>query len=77
MKNWKTTLAGFAAGFLTLFGPQLGAALSGGPHVPLTGANIGIAAALVALGILSKDASNTVVPDHTHDSTGNIIEQGK
>jgi hypothetical protein len=55
MKNWKTTLFGVIGGLATLFGPHL----SGAPGPAVTTGNVVTAAALILLGLVSKDANVT------------------
>lgn len=54
-KSWKTTLAGFLGAFLSIAGPQVAARLQGKPAPPITAKSMADAAALAAIGLLSKD----------------------
>lgn len=61
MKNWKTTLFGFIGGLALMFGPHL----SGQPGPALTTGNLLSGAAVILLGLTSKD----------HNVTGGSVQQ--
>lgn len=59
-KSWKTSLLGGLAGFLILLGPQGQAMIEGKPETPpITTHQMILAAAVAALGAVSKDGDQT------------------